>query len=284
MKWAVLSMDVEDWYHLDYFPRPACDISQSLLDGVEVYLSILREYKIVSSFFVLGELVSQMRQTLLNAINENHEIGSHGWNHVRPLSMSLAACMDDFRRSKGVIEDALGRAVFGYRAPCFSLDDARLQALRQEQYKYDSSRILFTRHPLYGMIKLAGFYSLSQNIHQAGDFFEFQVSTLRVAGRELPVSGGGYLRIFPWMLMERWIKQYLNSNELYVFYIHPFELSLVETPRFPPAVSVMSRFRFGYGRSRVEKRLRCLIRLLKDRGFEFTTFRRLREGLLSREQ
>src|SRR3989442_648447 len=38
---AVLSMDVEDWYHLDYFHRPSCDASCSLLDGLDVYLELL---------------------------------------------------------------------------------------------------------------------------------------------------------------------------------------------------------------------------------------------------
>ena len=37
-KVAVISIDVEDWYHLDYFDRSACDVSQSLLDGLDVYV------------------------------------------------------------------------------------------------------------------------------------------------------------------------------------------------------------------------------------------------------
>ena len=40
-RWAVLSMDVEDWYHLDYFQGAAPDRSVSMLAGLDVYLDLL---------------------------------------------------------------------------------------------------------------------------------------------------------------------------------------------------------------------------------------------------
>ena len=56
MKKAVLSIDVEDWYHLEYFDRRQCDTSVSMMDGLEQYLKILTDYSITSSFFVLNEI------------------------------------------------------------------------------------------------------------------------------------------------------------------------------------------------------------------------------------
>ena len=41
MKKAVLSMDVEDWFHLDYFQRKFCNETYSMLDGLEKYLKVL---------------------------------------------------------------------------------------------------------------------------------------------------------------------------------------------------------------------------------------------------
>ena len=38
-KYAVISMDVEDWYHT-YFPKDNVDRSISLLDGLDVALNI----------------------------------------------------------------------------------------------------------------------------------------------------------------------------------------------------------------------------------------------------
>ena len=39
-KYAIITMDVEDWYHT-YFPEMAVDRSQSLLDGLDVALDIM---------------------------------------------------------------------------------------------------------------------------------------------------------------------------------------------------------------------------------------------------
>ena len=43
-------MDVEDWYHLDYFDRQECDTTYSLLDGLDVYVRLLNSLSIPSSF------------------------------------------------------------------------------------------------------------------------------------------------------------------------------------------------------------------------------------------
>ena len=59
MKRAVLSLDVEDWYHLDYFDRAECDTTSSLLDGLDAYIELIESLSIPSSFFVLGEIAEQ---------------------------------------------------------------------------------------------------------------------------------------------------------------------------------------------------------------------------------
>jgi len=277
---AVLSMDVEDWYHLDYLDKTRCDREYSLLDGLEVYAELLSSLGIAGTFFILGELARKLTVPLQTLAARGHEIASHGWNHVRPLTLSPAVFAEDLRHSKTEIEEVIGRAVEGYRAPCFSLDRARFDLVRAAGYKYDSSRILFKQHPLYGTLDLTGFTQWSRNIFQKEDFFEFQVSTLPLAGRDIPVSGGGYLRIFPWLLMRSWVKRYLTENELYVHYIHPFELSAQPAPILPQDTGWLTRFRFRFGQSRVPSRLFKLIELLKSEGFTFTTFAELRATLV----
>jgi polysaccharide deacetylase family protein (PEP-CTERM system associated) len=274
-------MDVEDWYHLDYFDRSACDTSASSLDGLDVYADLIAQQAVPSSFFVLGELAAALRQPLTALAAAGHDIGSHGGGHVRPLTMTPAAFAGDVRRAKDVLEDVLGRAATGYRAPCFSLDRARLDVLRECGHLYDSSRIDFRHHRLYGTLDMTGYARVSPNVYRDGSFFEFEVSTLDIAGRTLPVAGGGYIRILPWWLMHRLIDRYLRDNALYVLYIHPFELSRRGTPVEPPGASLATRLRYRAGRSSVADRLRELIDLLRARGFSFTTFSALRNELLS---
>lgn len=279
MKVAVLSMDIEDWYHLDYFDGMACDHSQSLLDGVGVYREILAQHDIPSSFFVLGELVEANRSLLSELIADGHDVGVHGWDHVRPLTMTLSEFSSDLQRSKKTLEDAIGSRVQGYRAPCFSLDRERLDQVQVAGFDYDSSRILFENHPLYGTLDMRDFTKLSQNIYHNNAFFEFQISTLSLLGKNIPVSGGGYIRLLPWFLMRRLIKSYLRQNELYVLYVHPFELSPQPSPPLPTDTRLSARIRFRKGRCSVATKLLALIGLLKKNGYRFTTFAKLQQEL-----
>ena len=65
-KYAVITMDVEDWYHT-YFPETEVDRSQSLLDGLDVALDIMNQRNIKGSFFVVGEIADQISEKLTNA-------------------------------------------------------------------------------------------------------------------------------------------------------------------------------------------------------------------------
>lgn len=55
-KFAALSMDVEDWYHLDCLQSCNPDTSKSMLDGFVNYAEMLNRHGIKATFFVLGEL------------------------------------------------------------------------------------------------------------------------------------------------------------------------------------------------------------------------------------
>ena len=281
MRTAVLSLDIEDWHHLDYFRGLACDKDQSLLDGVEVYLGILDRYGIRSSCFVLGELVSGLGDLLADIARRGHDLGVHGWDHTRPLTMTCDEFAADLRRTKDTVENALGAPVIGYRAPCFSLDRHRLDLVEAAGFGYDSSRILFSGHPLYGTLDMQGYQEIRPSVFCRDRFFEFQVSTLPILGRDVPVSGGGYLRIFPWAIMRRMVRSYVSRGELYVLYIHPYELSPGPNPALPRGVPWRSRLRFGLGRRGVAQKLVALIELLRASGYRFATFAQLRQELLA---
>ena len=271
-RYAVLSMDVEDWYHLDYCSGLVPDRSCCMLDGLDVYLSLLRQHSIQTTFFVLSELAEHLGDTLRAMVAEGHEIASHGVAHKRPLKMTIDQVSDDLRKSKAVLENVVQRSVEGFRAPCFSMDRARLEEVRKAGYTYDSSRIDFTGHPLYGSLDVADFDTVLPGHTVQNGFHEFEVSTLPALGKRLPVSGGGYLRIAPWAIMRPLIQSYLSGHPLYVLYIHPFELSPQPLPAVAAKLSYPQRLRFGLGRAGVARKLDKLVRLLKNNGFSFVTF------------
>ena len=280
MKFAVFSMDVEDWYHLNYFDSKQCNKKYSMLDGIDKYLEILSLHNIASNFFVVSEIAESINSTLREIAQEKHEIGSHGFNHVRPITISISEFNNDLDRSKKSLEDIIGNSVEGYRAPCFSINRQRLDLVQEAGFSYDSSRIDFGAHPLYETIKMDGYELVMPNIFRYNDFFEFQVTTNSVFGKNMPISGGGYLRLLPWYISHRLIRHYLNKGELYILYIHPFELSSKPNPPFPLTTKWYNQLRFGMGRSTVPEKLSRLIDLLKESGYRFATFSLLRKELI----
>jgi len=100
---------------------------------------------------------------------------------------------------------------------------------------------------------------------------EFPISTVRLLGQNLPISGGGYFRLFPYPIVERGLRRINNQEkEPFIFYIHPWEFD-VDQPRFNNG-SRLSKFRHYVNLNKTEGRFR---KLLKD--FKFSTVREIIE-------
>ena len=221
---------------------------------------------------MLGEIAERRIQFYKDLVRAGHDVGSHGWNHVRPMAMSIDEFRADLQRSLNLMKEINGERGFGYRAPCFSLDRERLDIVKDSGFAYDSSRIEFGNHPLYGSIDMNGYDKLSDAVYRSGEFMEFEATTVSVLGKNIPISGGGYLRLFPWLLMKTLVSQYLKKNDLYVLYIHPFELSQLEVPALPKSTSTLTKFRYSHGRNGVVDKITRLVDLLRSNGYSFTTF------------
>jgi ribosomal protein S18 acetylase RimI-like enzyme len=283
-KRAILSMDGEDWYQLGYFDGPRCDRSYSMLDGFDRYLEILADRGIPSSLFVVGDLVRDLRGSLRQATALGHDIGSHGYAHCRPITLNMRRFEEHLVRSRGILGEVLGHEPIGFRAPSFAIDRARLEIVREVGFSYDSSRIQFRTHPEYCTLDVSDFSEVGRWVYRLGDFYEFELSTVRFCRRDIPVAGGAYLRWLPWWFLRGLLRRYLDHEDLYIFYIHPFELSDAGSPPFPSDTPLLSRIRFGHGRRSAASRLGRLIVLLREEGFEFTTFARERSHLLERDR
>ncbi len=64
--------------------------------------------------------------------------------------------------------------------------------------------------------------------------------TCQIAGLTVPVGGGGYLRLFPWAVTSRLLRQIRQAGRPLNVYLHPWEVD-VDQPRI--AASLKSRFR-----------------------------------------
>jgi polysaccharide deacetylase family protein (PEP-CTERM system associated) len=156
-----------------------------------------------------------------------------------------------------VLSSATDAPVRGYRAPSFSITPRSLWGLdviRDEGFAYDAS-VFPIRHDRYGLPTAPRhFYRVEP---QSGALWECPGSTVRIAGTNLPVAGGGYFRLLPYA-WTRWGIARLNrrENRPAIFYLHPWEID-PEQPRLPG--SRLSRFRHYRNLHKTEWRLRKLL-------------------------
>jgi polysaccharide deacetylase family protein (PEP-CTERM system associated) len=264
-----MSIDVEDYFHVSVFdgivPRSAWESMESRVNANTArLLDIFDEYGVRSTFFVLGWVAERHPELVQLIAQRGHEVASHGYAHRLVYDQTPAAFREDVRRAKGILEEACGRPVRGYRAPSYSITPRSLWALDvliEEGYQYDSS-IFPIRHDRYGIpVSDRQPYRIERS---AGTLIEVPGSTARVGPLNLPVAGGGYFRILPYW-WTHWGINRVNEIERRpaVFYLHPWEID-PEQPRLE--TGRLGTFRHYRNLARTEERLR---RLLSD--FRFDT-------------
>lgn len=276
-KYAIISMDIEDWYH-SHFATENVDRSISLLDGLDITRNILKKEGIRGSFFVVGELAESIKNILKEMDKEGHDIGAHNWLHLPPNSMSIEEFKSQLIKSKNTIEKVLNHNISGYRAPLFAIDDDRLKIVEKLGFKYDSSKLKPQKSSKYGKLNLSQFKEIYPCIYKKGNFIEFEVSTQKIGSMNM-LLGGGYLRMLPWIFIKYMTKKYLKSGKPYVMYIHPIDLSKKSMP-VVKNIGINRYLRTHLGRKTMEKRFIKTIKILKEEGYKFITFDELRKKVI----
>ena len=266
-----LTIDVEDWFHLDYFKGHEFGYEESCLDGLYKFIELLDKNNMTGNFFFLDEIALKYQQLVADLCAKGHGIGSHGSGHIRPLTLNTTEYYGSLQRSHDILRSIVPQSKpIGYRAPCFSLDNERLALVEKVGFNYDSSYIQFTQHPLYGQISISSFCEIDNAVYKRGSFYEFEVTTVDFLGRRIPIAGGGYLRMLPSFLFSFLFSKVIKHKKNYNFFIHPFELSNVR-PQLPE-VSYLKKIRFSLGRKKVMRRIEKLMVILRDNDYEFVSF------------
>lgn len=229
---SAFTIDVEDGISIAM--RDAFSASSKQTDRVvyltERLLDLLDTHSTKATFFVLGVVAEEFPGLVKKIQSEGHELGVHGYNHLQFFRMTREQAFRELDSAKKRIEDISGQKVYGHRAPAFSITPETawgLDVIAEAGFLYDSSIM-----PIEG--KRYGWPGFTQNIcriqtRDGHELTEVPMSTLNVLGRQLPVCGGGYLRLFP-----EWFTKYafeqISAEKPAVVYIHPYEL---DTKRYP---------------------------------------------------
>ncbi len=271
-----LSIDVEDYFHVSAFEQvspPASWGSRELrVEGnTERVLTILDATGVKATFFVLGWVAERCPQLVKRIASGGHEVGSHGYGHQRVGLLSQEEFRQDIRSSKAHLEDLTGCEVLGYRAPSYSISRKTPWAfdeLYAAGYRYDSS-IFPIQHDFYGMpdwprfagstVKTAdGSWQPGESSIGEPTLVELPITTVQIGGKNLPIAGGGYFRLFPYPLTRLGLQRINHAEgKPFVFYLHPWEFDPAQ-PRMEGA-GLKSRFRHYLNLNKTEGRFRRLV-------------------------
>lgn len=270
MKNTFITIDVEEWYDLDYLKEYKLDKSVKVISEIIEFLDMLDEFQIKATFFVLASRLNNNIDILREILRRGHAIGCHGYDHELLYKKDIKRFKAESLRAKARIEQVIKCKVNGYRASCFSMDHDKLDILNDYGYHFDSSYIKFEQHPLYRNLDLNDFEELDDLIYRKDNFIEYEIPTLKLWKYSIPISGGGYLRLFPFWVLKILIKKYAKQKKNFLLYLHPFELTPMELP-LPKDLDYKNRFRISVGRKSNMKKIRKIIAFLKSMGSEFPT-------------
>ena len=267
-----ITVDVEDYFHVSAFSdsidRGDWDRFECRVEGnTHALLKLFREKQVKATFFVLGWVAERFPQLVKDIDSEGHEVACHGMTHKLVYEQDREEFYQETIRAKGLLEDLIQKPVHGYRAASYSITRKSLwslDVLLDAGFTYDSS-IFPVHHDRYGIpgstrephrLKAPSGRSLT----------EFPLSTVKLLGYTLPVSGGGYFRLFPYSF-SRWALRSINNKERrpFIFYLHPWEIDTGQ-PRIK--AGRLSTFRHYNNIDRCQGRLK---RLLAD--FDLVTAR-----------
>ncbi len=287
-KYAVFSMDVEDFADAGCLVMRGINPDNDVSDGVDEYISILERHGIKATLFTLKTTAEKIEEKLKMYSERGHSVAVHGYDHTPLNYLDADEFKSGIKKAKEYFEKLLGKEITGYRAPFFSMDNEKIEVLKELGFKYDSSSHDFTKNYLKGKLIKGGFNLtdherfLSGASHKDG-FFEFSLSCENILGCSYPVSGGGYVRLCPWPLVKNGLRRYIRKNDFYVFYLHPFELSN-NCPKDISGIPAAEKHYLNGGIKSYGRKIEKIISMLKREGYEFVTFDELCELKLSEKE
>lgn len=234
-----LTVDVECWFHAHHMRSiaPKCTwhhLPSRIVQNVERLMELMRMHEVKGTFFILGWVADHYPEVVRMIDREGHEIGTHGYYHDLITEMTPESFEDDLLRSLEAIGRNASQRVRGHRASNFSVVPSTLWALdilAKHGLEYDSSIFPIARKR-YGMPDYPNRFPHTVKLSEGRTISELPMSTMLVGGKLFPVAGGGYLRLYPYQMTERYIERINHRGLPAMVYLHPWELDVDQKRHF----------------------------------------------------
>ncbi len=257
-----LSFDIEDWFHVtgvaELEDQSTWTSRSTLVERrTDELLEICAEHGVRATFFIVGWIADRHPDLVRRIAAAGHELGSHSYWHRLIFELSPETFAEDLRRSIGSIEEAAGRAVEGFRAPCFSIVPGcewALDALIDAGLRYDAS--------LFPVPRENGGYRCPDEPHlcrlapSGRGLPELPMSLCRLGPIRTGFSGGSYFRLMPGPVLRRVFDRRDRAGRPAVIYLHPRDLA-PDCPVVP--MSPKRRLYLHAGQATAAAKLRMLL-------------------------
>jgi polysaccharide deacetylase family protein (PEP-CTERM system associated) len=250
-----LTVDVEEWFHIcgvdgplaapnwDALPSRVVRTTQLLLDDLD-------RAGVRATFFILGWVADRYPALVQQIHAAGHEIGTHGYGHVRVYELGADDFVADLRRSIAALHSAGVDRIVAFRAPEWSINDRSMWALdllAREGIQIDASM---------APLKIVGRIDYPRTPHvretSAGPLVECPPLVADRFGHVMPMGWGWGLRYSSPRRVLRTMEAANRQGQPAVLMVHPWEVD-PDPPRvsLPPKAWFSHYFRLGGFRRRL---------------------------------
>ncbi len=256
-------VDLEEWFHVcdvetPYMDPKSWDAAPAFVEkDTDVLLRLLADAKAHGTFVVVGWIAEKYPGLIRKIAAAGHEIGCHGYYHRLVYEQTPDEFRAEIRRARALLREVSGQPVTCFRAPGFSMTRDcfwALTVLAEEGFTTDISIVPASRDH-------GGVADMAPDTFRlrtpGGTLDVFPVSVMRVAGRVVPFSGGGYLRLYPLSFVRWGFRQNHRAGRPVMTYIHPREIDPAQPRLKLPA---LKGFKYYVGLDTCERKLAELLR------------------------
>ena len=218
------TVDTEDWASLMcMYLGWSVGVSAQFAGSIHGLLDLLDEYHVKATFYVIASQAVQKPAAVREIVKRGHELGSHGWTHLKTQAFSPEGYRKDIRRAVETLQELSGQRVYGHRCPFFSLLPGQLwalEAMAEAGLEYDSSMTSLVWARAGAPIPEQPFVC---NLPSGASLVEFPALARKLGPVTARYIGGRGLRNMPESFCLKHLQERERAGLPAVLYLHTYE-------------------------------------------------------------